>query len=606
MLTVVVGALLALAPAAQARDSTVTSFDGTKIVLSYFPAPGLKNGQKAPTVLIGHGFAGSRETDEDAGADARGPGAFRKAGFNVLTWDARGFGQSGGTVQVDSPEYEARDVQALLDYVAKQPESQLDGTGDPRVGMSGASYGGGIQFVTAAIDRRVDVIAPEIAWHSLLTSLFKDRAVKSGWGALLFGGGTATGVSAGLGGGETGALDPHITSSFAEGLATGDISDDDRAWFDARGPRQLLDRVRIPTFIQQGTADTLFTLREGIENYAALENDGAPLKMMFFCGGHGICMTGTGEAHHQDRAVIAWFERYLQGNASVDTGPKFEWLADDAKWRSGSGYPLPGAQPLTGDGTGTLPIAQSTDSGQAQIAASPAANALNVPIAPPGADAQVLGAPKLELTYNGTAADASNAHIYAQVVNTRTNQVVGNQATPIPVTLDGADHTIERPLEPLAAAATKSSAYQLQLIAYTGVYGPQRAAGAVTFRRVHVELPTVDDRAVTTEPAQSPSSPQAVARAVRLKLGALWRTAHGRRSVRFSVSARQPLTRVVVRVRDRRGRELGHSKPVGVKGRRKVTVKLRRAVRSGRYQVVASGRTADGHTVSVKRTERLR
>src|SRR5690348_15743849 len=129
---------LALPAAAQARDATVTSFDGTQIVLSFFPAPG---GGKAPTILEGHGWGGSRETNPDAASDEVtgnvGVGALRKAGFNVLTWDSRGFGDSGGLVEVDSPDFEGRDVQALLTWLAKQPEARLDGPGDPRVGMEG-------------------------------------------------------------------------------------------------------------------------------------------------------------------------------------------------------------------------------------------------------------------------------------------------------------------------------------------------------------------------------------------------------------------------------------------------------------------------------------
>src|SRR5215216_4375121 len=88
--------MLAAAPLAHARDDSVTSFDGTKIVLSFFPAEGLQGGQRAPTVLIGHGWGQSRETDQNAEGREDlfgliGPGPFRKAGFNVLTWDARGF-----------------------------------------------------------------------------------------------------------------------------------------------------------------------------------------------------------------------------------------------------------------------------------------------------------------------------------------------------------------------------------------------------------------------------------------------------------------------------------------------------------------------------------
>src|SRR3954452_520876 len=135
------------APAAHARDATITSFDGTQIQLSFFPSPA---GGKAPTILEGHGWGGSRETDENAASDEGtgnvGVGALRKAGFNVLTWDSRGFGNSGGTVEVDSPEVEGRDVSALIDWLAQQPEAELDKPCNPRMGMTGVSYAGGIEL----------------------------------------------------------------------------------------------------------------------------------------------------------------------------------------------------------------------------------------------------------------------------------------------------------------------------------------------------------------------------------------------------------------------------------------------------------------------------
>ena len=126
----------------------------------------------------------------------------RRAGYNVLTWDPRGFGASGGTAEVDSPKFEGRDVSALIDYVARQPEAQLDERGDPRVGMAGGSYGGGIQLVAAAIDHRIDAIVPDIAWNSLETSLGKNDTVKSGWGLALYAASAAAGAR----------LDPEIVS----------------------------------------------------------------------------------------------------------------------------------------------------------------------------------------------------------------------------------------------------------------------------------------------------------------------------------------------------------------------------------------------------------
>ena len=71
-------------------------------------------------------------------------------------------------------------------------------------------------------------------------------------------------------------LDPHITSSFTGGLTTGHLSADDRAWFASRGPGDAVKDIRIPTFLVEGTADTLFTLHEAIENYAILRANHVP------------------------------------------------------------------------------------------------------------------------------------------------------------------------------------------------------------------------------------------------------------------------------------------------------------------------------------------
>src|SRR4051812_46712050 len=154
-------ALLVAAPSAQARDATITSFDGTTIVLSFHPSP---SGAKVPTILEGHGWGGSRETDPNAASDEGtgnvGVGALRRAGFNVLTWDSRGFGNSGGTVTVDSPDAEARDVSALLDWLAKQPEAELDKAGDPPARKTRGSFPGRAHPTTPPPGKRHQPIAP--------------------------------------------------------------------------------------------------------------------------------------------------------------------------------------------------------------------------------------------------------------------------------------------------------------------------------------------------------------------------------------------------------------------------------------------------------------
>ena len=61
----------------------------------------------------------------------------------------------------------------------------LDGVNDPKIGMVGASYGGGIQLASAVYDHRIDAIVPTIAWNSLTDVLFPREAVRSGWATLL-------------------------------------------------------------------------------------------------------------------------------------------------------------------------------------------------------------------------------------------------------------------------------------------------------------------------------------------------------------------------------------------------------------------------------------
>src|SRR5579864_4264210 len=133
--------LLALAAAPAAHAATVMSFDGTLIHVNFFPAAGLTAGHRAPTVLVGPGWGSAGDTNPNSAADPTtgypGLGPLRHAGFNVLTWDPRGFGASGGQAEVDSPQFEGRDVSTIISWLANQPQALLDHAGDPRVGMAG-------------------------------------------------------------------------------------------------------------------------------------------------------------------------------------------------------------------------------------------------------------------------------------------------------------------------------------------------------------------------------------------------------------------------------------------------------------------------------------
>ena len=76
---------------------------------------------------------------------------------------------------VNDPEREGRDVQILLDRVAEATAAGLDTAGERRVGIEGPTEGSCLQLPVACIDCLVDALVPNMAWHSLKTSLYPTR-----------------------------------------------------------------------------------------------------------------------------------------------------------------------------------------------------------------------------------------------------------------------------------------------------------------------------------------------------------------------------------------------------------------------------------------------
>ena len=487
-----------------ALDTEVESFDGTDITTHFYPAAGLTDGQTAPTILIGHGWGGTGEPATGS------PAPYIAAGYNVVTWDARGFGQSGGTVMIDHPKFEAKDVSALIDFVAEQPQAAFEKPGDPSIGMAGGSYGGGIQFITAARDKRVDVIAPTIPWHNLLESLYPHENTKAGWDLALIGVGIPTSALLGVfnpSGIETGHQAPEFYNAVVSGLSTGEIPKAELEWFEEHGPDIFLKKIKVPTLISQGTVDTLFDLTQGHRNFMALKKNGIPLKMMWFCGGHGVCNVdsdGSGGAiassPHVAERQLQWFDRYLKGDSQTRTGPAFEWIDQNGEWHgSPGGYPLKQVGHLKGSSDGgTIPLVPGVNptSGVLIFASPDPAAPIKVGFEQDGGE-EIVGAPTLRFTYSalGTSTTRTDGrtHIYGQIVDLERNVVVGNQATPIPLKLDGEEHTIRARLTRIANVAPDAG-FELQLIGQSDLFDAQRAAGAVTISDLEARLPITKPR----------------------------------------------------------------------------------------------------------------
>ncbi len=496
----------------------VTSFDGTQISVNFFPAPAdtLVDGQ-APTILNGPGIATAGNIDPNSEMIVTNivPGLkpLRDAGYNVVTWDPRGEFASGGVLQLDSPAFEGEDVKYIIDWVATQEGVELDGVGDPRVGMVGGSYGGGIQWVTAGIDPRVDAMVPAISWNSLEDSLYTNDAFKTAWSSLLL-----------LGLVETGSrINTQIYSGILTGAVLGVLTESQQALLSSSGPYFLLDNVDIPVLVLQGTADMLFPLQQSIDNLDGLQNvDPADLQMIWFCGGHGYCLTNSDEVAAfqidllRDR-TIAWLDLYLKDEEPPEDlpTPTFTWIDQNGNfWYSDDlpsntdFYGTPVDYPLAPVRNGFLPIIPLLGgSGPNTLAptllaptlGSEASNAVDVPIENPDAETHIVGAPVLSMTYSGIG---TSRHVYAQIVDEDTGLVVGNIVTPVPVTLDGRTHTVEIPMEAITYTTTPDTPTQdgsrlkLQIVSSATPYFNLTQYGYIDVQSVGISLPTAGEAVV--------------------------------------------------------------------------------------------------------------
>ena len=244
------------------------------------PRAGAKQKYKLPMLMHSHGWGGSRTKT----AAAFKP--FLDAGYGVLSFDQRGFGESGGHAYVENPEVEGHDVRALVRKISKLKWVRKDGKRDPRLGAIGGSYGGGYQFLAAFELLRLrgkpvfDALAPEITWHDLRDSLAPRDVVRTAWALAL----SAASVP-------TDALPPNIYKALVEGSATGQWPDGSipgsenlNAFFEKNGPKWHVRNGRkldIPVLIGQGMTDSLFNAEEAFRNWETAITDRARRKSIF-------------------------------------------------------------------------------------------------------------------------------------------------------------------------------------------------------------------------------------------------------------------------------------------------------------------------------------
>jgi ABC-2 type transport system ATP-binding protein len=437
-----------------------------------------------PMVLHSHGWGGSRTKA------ATSFSTWLDQGFGILSFDQRGFGESGGKAHVENPAFEGQDVIKLVDLVATLDWVQKDRPGDPRLGAIGGSYGGGYQFVGAFTElmqkgrTRFDALAPEITWWSLNESLAPQDVVRTTWVAALYAAGA----------------DAHTTQvhqGLAFGAATGQWPKgevpgiDMEGFFAQNGPAFHVKAGRkldIPVLFGQGATDNLFPLAQGFKNYDRALTARARAKSLFigYNGGHTLpnaFPAGTGVAGDPCSKQVGggtfgelsqrFLRENLKGQATGLKGHGLYHLAtvDNACVTVKSVAPsktVELAQVVTPMAAGA-PIATELAAGPISIAGAPQVSALVTSLG-------VEGRAFFALSVGTTPADAT---------------VVQNNVMPLHESLPvvGAERTFELPAVAVDVPAGKKLFLTVTAISDMFVGHGSRTPGALLLEDVKVGLP---------------------------------------------------------------------------------------------------------------------
>jgi predicted acyl esterase len=231
-----------------------------------------------------HGLAGNR-TQMNALVEGYG---FTAGSYAILSFDARGHGESGGLVGIDGPR-EVADIRAIRDWLAARSD-----VSDTKIGAWGISYGGGgiLNSLVAGVPWAA-VVTVE-TWTDLYWALMPQGLVKSG-------------LVAGL----AGSIPPERRDPSLDGLQAAAYAGNVGAvkpWADARSSLSKLGQVTTPVFMAQGRRDFLFGIEQGARAYSLLKG---PKALYVGLHGHAPSTFPAADTGHLMTKVRAWFDCYL-------------------------------------------------------------------------------------------------------------------------------------------------------------------------------------------------------------------------------------------------------------------------------------------------------
>lgn len=269
----------------------------------------------APAIVLAHGFGGNKHS---LAAEAQ---HFVNAGFVVLAYTARGFGESGGQISMNSPQFEVADASALITYLGEQTLVKKENASDPIVGVAGGSYGGALALLLAGYDKRIDAVASDITWNDLETSLFGQNMLntdspgvfKQFWTSAFF----SSGLASPQGRAELcGRFSPQWCAAYTAAATTGRSTEELRVLMRQSSPASITSRITVPTLLGGGQADSLFPLQQVNANAQQIRsaNPSTPVKVVWHGQGHD---GGVNEGDRLRSLTLAWFRNWLANGPTV-------------------------------------------------------------------------------------------------------------------------------------------------------------------------------------------------------------------------------------------------------------------------------------------------
>lgn len=283
------------------QDVSIPMSDGVSIAGTLYLPDGSRPAGGWPALVFLHGLSGKRQ-DMDALVEGYG---FTGGDYAILTFDARGHGQSGGLVGIDGPR-EVADTRAIRDWLAARPD-----VSDTKIGAWGISYGGGAIFNSLTAGVPWAAVVTVETWTDLYSALVPQGLVKSGIVAALAGSIPPDRRDP--------SLDPMQAAAFAGNLAAV------KPWAAARSSLSKLNRVTTPVFMAQGRRDFLFGIDQATRAMKQLKG---PAFLYIGNHGHAPSTFPAADTGYLMTAARGFFDCFLR-NPACDTVPRATWLAPE-------------------------------------------------------------------------------------------------------------------------------------------------------------------------------------------------------------------------------------------------------------------------------------